>query len=211
MNKSFLSFAAAGSIMSIIFLVIVNLLTSPETIWYIYPSLAFILWPIYIYSLQRGKYKSFSLLVSLFLVIYLITQNYISTPSYPWFLYAIYPIIWWPILIFLGKHTKLFKVSLFGSISTIVYYSLLNGILSPEYPWAIYPAFVVLWWPLATYYAKNKRYYEFSISSSLLISTFFITVNIISSPHTIWAVYPIFVVLWWPLSMYFYSYKRKGH
>ncbi|GIN84320.1 hypothetical protein J6TS2_07060 [Heyndrickxia sporothermodurans] len=102
-----------------------------------------------------------------------------------------------------------FSFALLGATITIVYYSILNILLSPQYPWVIYPAFVVLWWPLSIFYAKKREYFKFSISSSALIIIFFITVNIVSSPHTIWAVYPIFAVLWWPLSMYYYTYKKK--
>jgi hypothetical protein len=80
--------------------------------------------------------------------------------------------------------------------------------MSPDYPWAIYPAFAVIWWPLALYYVRKKQYYSFSISASSLMIAFFITVNVVSSPDTIWAIYPIFAVLWWPLSMYYFQVKR---
>jgi hypothetical protein len=210
MNKYLLLFATVTSIVCILFLITVNLLTSPHIIWFIHPAIAIILWPISLYSIQKNKSKLFSIIVSLILIVYLVIENYTNTPDYPWFLYAAYPIIWWPILVSLGKYAKYFSVSIFGSMCTILYYSFLNIFLSPQYPWAIYPAFAVLWWPLSIYYAKTKRYFEFSIVASIFISIFFITVNIVSTPFTIWAVYPIFAVIWWPLSMYFYSYKRRA-
>ncbi|WP_249310611.1 hypothetical protein [Bacillus sp. FJAT-49736] len=104
---------------------------------------------------------------------------------------------------------KTVKMGLLGSFATIGYYTILNAGLSPQYPWAIYPAFVVIWWPLAIYHTKQKKFFQFSIYSSLLISIFFIIVNIVSSPQEVWAVYPIFTVLWWPLSMYYYFFKKK--
>ena len=96
-----------------------------------------------------------------------------------------------------------------GSTLIILYYVLLNLLLSPGYPWSIYPIFVVLWWPLSLYHVRKRTYFKFSLYASLLLIVFFITVNAVSSPTVIWAVYPIFCVLWWPLSMYYFYYRRK--
>ncbi|GAF18181.1 hypothetical protein JCM19046_2741 [Bacillus sp. JCM 19046] len=43
-----------------------------------------------------------------------------------------------------------------------------------------------------------------------MLSIFFVCVNYITSPATIWAVYPIFIAIWWPLSLYFFSYKKDN-
>ncbi|WP_237446514.1 hypothetical protein [Shimazuella alba] len=71
------------------------------------------------------------------------------------------------------------------------------------------PYLFVLWWPISVYYAKRNNYFGLSITASLLTIFFFISVNSISSPQVVWAVYPIFIILWWPLSMYYYSYQKK--
>lgn len=209
MNKFNTGFALAGSIMSIIFFILVNYLTSPQHVWFIYPALALLLWPIGVYCSKNKKQKLFSILSSTLIILFLIAENMIDSPDYPWSLYAIYPIIWWPIIISLGKKGGTMTVAWIGSLSIILYYSILNVTLAPGYLWMIYPAFVVLWWPLSLYHARKKSYFEFSIQASFLIILFFTIVNIISSPNTIWAVYPIFAVLWWPLSMYYFVYKRK--
>ncbi|CAM5508517.1 putative protein OS=Lysinibacillus sphaericus OX=1421 GN=LS41612_00655 PE=4 SV=1 [Lysinibacillus sphaericus] len=110
---------------------------------------------------------------------------------------------------YLEEKAKSLNIALIGCASTIFYYSFINFIMSPQYPWAIYPAFLVIWWPLALYHAQKRTFVAFSVYASLHISIFFIIVNIVSSPSVIWAIYPIFLVLWWPLSMYFYVYKRR--
>ncbi len=43
----------------------------------------------------------------------------------------------------------------------------------------------------------------FSIWGALLISGLFLFINFYYTPKTIWFVYPIFAVLWWPMSLYF--------
>lgn len=209
MKKFDIGFAAAGSVMSIIFLILVNFLTSSQYLWFIYPAFALLFWPIGVYCARNARHKLLSILYSALIIVFLITENIIHSPNHPWALYAIFPIIWWPILVLLGKHAKTMPVAWIGCVSIILYYSTLNAILSPEYPWAIYPAFAILWWPLSLYHARKKTYFEYSVQATFLIIVFFLIVNIISSPQTIWAVYPIFCVLWWPLSMYYFVYKRR--
>jgi hypothetical protein len=49
----------------------------------------------------------------------------------------------------------------------------------------------------------------YSIWGSLLIIALFIFINVSYSPNTIWFVYPTFLVLWWPLTMYFKWQRSK--
>lgn len=202
-------FLFTGSVLTIAFLIAVHYITKAQYPWFIYPTLLLLLIPLGLYCIFEKKYTLFSLAGSFLILIYLVTENYINTPDYPWILYAAAPIILWPVLSLLGKRNKNIFVASFVSILFIMYYSILNIYLAPSYPWAIFPAFVILWWPLTIYHVKKKTYFMFSINSSIYISLFFIAVNINFSPGTIWAVYPIFGVLWWPLSMYYYYYKQK--
>lgn len=59
---------------------------------------------------------------------------------------------------------------------------------------------------------KRKKawiYFGFSFWASVLISALSIFVNMYYTPKTIWFVYPIFAVTWWPLAMFFNWYKYK--
>lgn len=49
----------------------------------------------------------------------------------------------------------------------------------------------------------------YSIWGSLLIIALFIFINVSYSPNNIWFVYPTFLVLWWPLTMYFKWQRSK--
>jgi len=201
-------FLAAGSVMTIVFIIIANFLTTPSYPWFIYPAIALLFSTVSLILGKRGEYFKLSLYDSTFLLIFFIVVNYMHTPDYPWFLFVLGPIVLWPILMFLGHKAKSLNTALIGSLGIIFYYSILNMLLFPQYIWVIYIAFPVLWWPLAVYHVKNKTYFNFSVHASLFISLFFIIVNMINSPQTIWAVYPIFIVLWWPLSMYYFYYKK---
>jgi len=83
-----------------IFLGIVNFTTSPQTMWFIYPCLLLLLWPITIICMYKKMYKQYSIICSTMIIVFLIIENYIYTPDHPWFIYAIYPIVWWPILMY---------------------------------------------------------------------------------------------------------------
>lgn len=50
---------------------------------------------------------------------------------------------------------------------------------------------------------------EFSFWGSGLIIAFFVFINVYYTPNVIWAIYPIFAILWWPLSMYFVWSRKK--
>ena len=50
----------------------------------------------------------------------------------------------------------------------------------------------------------------FSVLGSILIIALFLFINFYYSPNVVWCIYPIFAVLWWPLSMLFvYLRNRK--
>jgi len=207
--KHYISFSVVGSLMTMLFLGIVNYSTTPNEIWFVYPCLLLLLWPITLYFMSKKLYKQYAVICSTMVIAFLIIENLLYSPQHLWFIYAIYPIIWWPIIMFLEEKAKSMNIALIGCASTIIYYSIINFIMSPQYPWAIYPAFLIIWWPLSLYHAKKKSFVAFSVYASIHISIFFIIVNIVFSPSVIWAIYPIFLVLWWPLSMYFYVYKRR--
>lgn len=207
MKKQQLAFAVTGSLMSIFFLIIVNTLTSPNEIWFIYPMFGLLQWPISVYYFSRRKVKEYSAVTGLLLILLLIWENQIHSPEHPWFLYPAFAIIWWPILMYAGRFAGTLAMALIGSFSIIASYGMLNVLFSPGFPWVIFPAYAVLWWPLSIYFGSKKKWFEFSIWAAILSSVFFIIVNAITVTD-IWAVYPIFGIVWWPLSMYYYRKTR---
>ena len=52
----------------------------------------------------------------------------------------------------------------------------------------------------------------FSIWGGGIITALFLFINLYYTPDRIWFVYPVFAVIWWPMSMYFHWLHRKsGH
>lgn len=196
-------FALAGSIITALFLGTVNILHTPDHLWSVYALYPLAWWPISISINKRRKLKSLSLVVSIITICYLVATNLLFSPMHPWFLYACYPIIWWPIVMFLNRRAGTIQFANICTFITIAYYTALNILVSPGFPWVICIAFVLLWWPISMHFAKVKKWVVYSLVGGMLVTAFMVILNHVSSPNVTWAIYPIFVVTWWPMTMIF--------
>lgn len=208
-NKHYKVFSIIGCVSLIAFFVAINLITSPYTMWFHLPSFAVIWWPLSVFFAGPKTNKAYSLIGSLLIIVFLALENMMTSFEHPWTLLAIFPVLMWPAAMLLGKRLGKLAVSLICCSIGIVYYAILNILVFKGFPWAIFPAYALIWWPLAVAFAKRGKALIFSLSAFILSCALFIAVNIAASPHTIWAVYPIFVFAWWPLSVYFFVYRRR--
>ena len=203
-------YSLAASFIIIAFLIIVNRVTSPDYLWFIYPTFAVLWWPLSVLLITPRTKKLFSFAGAALIIAFLVITNYMYSPSCLWFLYSAYPVLWWPMGVLLGKKMGSWPVAIIGCAISIAYYIGLNVLLSPGFPWAIFTAYALLWWPLSIVFAKNKNHIAFAVCGTLLSAIFFVATNFITTPSTIWAVYPIFAFLWWPLSVYYFSYRKAN-
>lgn len=49
----------------------------------------------------------------------------------------------------------------------------------------------------------------FSVWGAVITAAFFVFINLYCTPGVIWFVYPVFAVLWWPLTMFFHWRRLK--
>ncbi len=212
MSKNSIGFAIAGSVLCILFFITVNLsvnsMAGTGSLWFVYPVFAVVWWPMSMIFHARADYKGFAAVSSLFIILFLVIVNYTTSPEHPWFLYAVFPVLWWPITMAVGEKAKTLTYAWVVSAATILYYSALNILISPGYPWAIFPAYAVVWWPISLYFARRKAFFGYSVVGSAISILFFGFVNYSSSSHTLWAIYPAFCIIWWPLSIYYFGYKK---
>ena len=67
-----------------------------------------------------------------------------------------------------------------------------------------------LWDPgFGVAFAGRGQSLAFAVCGAGLSAAFFIWLNFATTPQVIWAVYPIFAVLWWPLAIYYFVYKPR--
>jgi len=199
--------AVIGGLTIISLSIVINYIYSPSYIWFFYPAFAVIWWPLSVFLMKPGTAKPYSVIGSLIILAFFAVDNFMNSPSYPWVLFTVYPVLLWPAFVFLGRKVRGLPVALGLSTVGIVYYILLNILISPGFPWAIFPVYVLLWWPLGAALARSRHIMLFSVSGTLLSTAFFISLNVIATPQTIWAVYPIFALIWWPLAIYYFVHK----
>jgi hypothetical protein len=202
-------FSIIGSIVLITFFILTNYVTSPSEIWFYYPIFVIIWWPLSVFFSGPSTIKVYSVLGALIIISFLTLENMIKSPYCPWALLTYFPVLMWPVGVLLGRRLGKLSIALLGCFFGIIYYTVLNIYVFEGFPWAIFPAYALLWWPLAIAFAKRGRHLVFSVSGALLSAALFIAVNIITTPHNIWAVYPIFALIWWPLSIYYFVYSNQ--
>jgi hypothetical protein len=193
----------------IIMLAAINLIVSPERMWFYYPAFAIIWWPLSTRFARSRAVKGYSIAGAALIIAFLTFVNYMESPLYPWAPLAYFPALMWPAATLLGKRLGKPGFALIGCLAGAIYYISMNILLFPGFPWAIFPVYALLWWPLAVIFAKRGRHFLFSACASTLSAIFFIAVNAVASPGAIWAVYPIFALCWWPLSTYFFVRRPR--
>jgi len=106
--------------------------------------------------------------------------------------------------------------SIWGGILIIALFLFINFYYTPDIIWFVYPAFAVIWWPLAMGFHWYRNKYEvpvgfaFSVCSFILIMGLVVFMNIYYTPKIIWFVYPAFAVIWWPLMVFFHNMRQKN-
>ncbi|MGB8454027.1 MAG: hypothetical protein WCD89_17075 [Anaerocolumna sp.] len=200
MNKKAFFIAVASSTVIIIMVLTINILTSWDTHpWFVYPAYAVLWWPLA--CIAKKSPKLFSIIGGLGTALFLWLINRLTSPETVWAVYAFFPFAWWPIATFLPKQKTLMPTL----AALCCYYGIINILVEPSHPWVIYIIFPAIIVAACVNLAKKKQYLIMSIAGSVFAIIFFITINIVTSAYTFWAIYPSLGVLFWPLSVYFFG------
>jgi hypothetical protein len=202
------AFSICGCLLIIASLVVVNFNTSPSHIWFVYPAVAVLWWPLAVFVPRRFGAKAFSICGCLLIIASLCIFNYFASPAYLWVVFAILPAILWPIYVFAGKRISTVPFEASMLIIIALYYSGLNIFFTHGFPWCLFIIYVAFWVPFSIFFAHKGYMLAFSIASTTITSLMLIIVNLLTTPEVIWFVYPVFALLWWPLSIYFFAYKK---
>jgi hypothetical protein len=195
---------------TIAWLALINLLNSPNYIWFQYTIFYLIWWPVVMLLGKKAASVWFSIIGSLAIIAYHIAVYYIQTPSiHPWYLYIILPALWWPVCMALKKHLRRIWFLLFSLVVFAVYYLTLNVLIYPQYFWSMYLLIPEIIAVISLYYANKKKPFAYSVWVSSVLIVLFLLSNYMNSPNVIWAIYPVFAIIWWPLSVYFYKRNKS--
>lgn len=89
--------------------------------------------------------------------------NLYYTPRVIWFVYPLFAVAWWPMTLFFrwlhkknGRPVGLaFSVVSFGLIVGLLFF--INFYYTPRVVWLVYPAFAVIWWPMAMLFHRLRQ------------------------------------------------------
>lgn len=153
-------------------------------------------------SLETALYISGGIILSL------IVLNRM-TSSYPWSMFPIFGILWWPLsAYFAGRHEPL-HFAVYGTALLFALFLFTYLFSSPgAHPWFFYPMLGVFWWPLSVWGSMvgAKR---FSVTATLYIALTLLVINLLTSPTAWWWQYPAVCVLWWPAAIYLKDRNRE--
>ena len=204
-------YSLMATLMIIAYLVITNLLLTPGLLWCLYVIFPLILWPSLMFMEKQAASLPVAIIGSLTGIVYYLMLNIFMSPGHPWILYLALPLIWWPVVIMFKKVASNIGF-LFVSITVfIAYYGLLNIFVSPGHPWSLYLIYPYAWAVIGMYYGRRRKAFALSIAATLITAVFVAIINFIYTPNTIWAIFPVFAIIWWPLSLYFFKIRGKKH
>lgn len=178
----------------------------PFAVYVVY-GLAF--WPLGFIFRNRENTKLLSVVGTIVNIGFFVALNmFFVKQDYIWAIYVIGPLLWWPISTFAGKWAKTLSFAIISFLLLSAYYAVINLFIVTGHPFVIYTMFALIWWPLGVAYGKHRNHRLFSIQALFVFSLFFGLVNYVTTPHVLWAIYPIFGLIWWPLSVFFFGKKK---
>jgi len=196
------------SSMIIGYLALVNLLETPETIWVTYAGVL-LWWPVILIIGKKADSVAFSIIVSFTTFAYYIILYFVQTPeAHPWYLYLIFPLVWYPVTMFYRGTVNQHRFTIVSAIAFIAYYFTLNMIVTPNRYWFVEIILIASWVTIGRVFGSENKRFLLSVTGTLITISYFAVINYIYSPMVIWAVYPAFAIIWWPLSYYFFKVRK---
>lgn len=178
----------------------------PFAIYVVY-GLAF--WPLGVIFANKKSSKMFSVVGTIVNILFFVTLNlFFVQQGYVWSVFLIGPMLWWPISVFAGKWAKTLSFAIVSVLLLTAYYLVINLFVVTGHPYILYIVFALIWWPLGVAFGKHRNSRLFSVQGFVLFALFFGILNYITTPQTIWAIYPIFAIFWWPLAIFFFGKKK---
>lgn len=166
-----------------------------------------------VYAMGVSKYRDsfgFAAVNAAVLVVYFFTVHRLVTPdAHAWYWYAFFPLLWWPVSAELKERAVKPAAVLACAALFLLYYGALNLFLSPGTPWILFLTLPAAAAVIGALCGEKKAWVALSVWMTFAGVAYFAAINLVYTPHALWAVYPAFALLWWPLSMLLFGRKQK--
>ncbi len=105
--------------------------------------------------------------------------------------------------------------SIWVTLLTTALFVFMNFYYTPNVIWFVFPLFCILWWPGVLFFKcrqvkYNKKFnLPFAIYGATLLVFLFAFIDYYYTDMIYWFIYPTFVIVWWPISVFFHNQKKK--
>ena len=208
-RKTIRIYSLLAALLTIGYLALVNYLSPSDTPWFLYAVYPLLLWPSVMFMGRHAARLPFSMAGSIAGIIFYLALNIFVSPGHPWILYLLLPLVWWPVTIAFRKVAANIMYLFISLTVFMAYYGILNIFVSPGHAWSLYLLYPYAWAAIGIYFGRRKMALGLAIAATVITGVFCSVLNLLLTPGTIWAVFPIFAILWWPISVYFFRTRRK--
>lgn len=149
-----------------------------------------------------------ALTVSGMVILSAVILNRFTSP-FPWSMYPIFGILWWPLSVYFHGRREPLHFAVYGTVLLFLLFLLTYLFASPgAHPWFLYPMLGVFWWPLSVW-GSLVGARRFSVTGATYVVLTLVLINLLTSPGHWWWMYPSFFILWWPLGVYLHRRGRE--
>lgn len=202
-------FAVISAIIITLYYVLINIFVEPRHPFWIYVAYGLLWWPLGIAFSGKTSQKLLALISLAANIAFVIYFSQIIRPDYNWSIYAFGPAVLCSVMLFFGEKSRTLAFSILAYLLLLAYYGYINAFVETRHPFIIYIAFALAWWPTSLSFVRHRNLLRYSLVSFFLIAAFFTATNLVTTPHVLWAVYPIGAAAFWPLSVLVFGKKPR--
>ena len=196
-------FSVVASLATLAWYGALNIFLAPVSPWIIFIAFPLLWWPLSVRFYGRRRPDIYAVVMSGLSIVFFAAVNLIYSPGAIWAFIPAFALLWWPLSVIFYDRRRPDIYAVLMTLLSIAFFAAINILYSPGVIWAFIPAFALLWWPLSVIFHGWRRPDLYAVVMTLLSIAFFAAINILYSPGVIWAFYPAFALLWWPLSAIF--------
>ncbi len=148
-----------------------------------------------------NKFFKISLIGYISISFTLLFINVLTSPSIMWSFIPSALLLWWPLGALYAETKKGKLLSVLGTLLNIGFLVGLNLAFTPGYPWFLFVAGPMLWWPIAMFAGEKAKTRTFAWCSYVILVSYYGAINLWVEPRHLFTVYIAYALIWWPISV----------
>ena len=152
---------------------------------------------------------SFAITGTLFIISFFIFINWFTSPGFPWSIFPIFVVLWWPLSVYCVTKKKLTLFSFIGTFLITLLLFLTDFITSKQIVWAYYVFYPILFWPIGIILKKYYRDIRLHTMALILILAYYVFINIFISSGYPWSLFIALEIILIISARYFWNKREE--